>query len=101
MKAFFILGVNPDADDSEIEAAYHKMVRKYPPDMHPEKFNQIVRAREQIGKREDRILYLMNTEHAEPDSRSQSYTDEVLAAIRMQPDSTHLSEKDFYIFLKS
>ena len=35
------LNLPPSASKEEIEQAYHRMVRRYPPEFHPEKFRQI------------------------------------------------------------
>ena len=34
---YHILGVKPDADTSDIKAAYRKLARKYHPDVNPDK----------------------------------------------------------------
>ena len=35
------LKLDPTATKAEIETAYHKLVRRYPPEFHPEKFREI------------------------------------------------------------
>ena len=101
MKAFFILGVEPDADDIEIENAYRKLVTQYPPDTCSEKFKLVSHAYQQIKDSDDRLRYLMNLDETSSENKSQSLTDEVLTAIKWDPMVTHLNEKDFYQFLKS
>lgn len=35
------LNLLPDADSEAIEKAYHRLVRRYPPEFHPEKFRTL------------------------------------------------------------
>ncbi|MEW6620886.1 MAG: DnaJ domain-containing protein [bacterium] len=35
------LGLEPSAAGEEIEKTYHKLVRRYPPEFHPDKFRRI------------------------------------------------------------
>lgn len=46
---FLTLGVLEDADDSEIRAAYLKLVRRFPPDRFPSEFQIISEAYQAIG----------------------------------------------------
>ena len=83
MKAYFILGIDVDADDTAIEAAYRKNVLKFPPDTCPEKFKQISQAYECIKTLNDRITYLMNLKIKH--STAATMTDQLLEAIRFDP----------------
>lgn len=40
-EALNCLNLPPNADREEMEKAYQRMVRRYPPEFHPEKFRQI------------------------------------------------------------
>jgi curved DNA-binding protein CbpA len=40
-EALSCLNLPPTADREEIEKAYQRMVRRYPPEFHPERFRQI------------------------------------------------------------
>ena len=101
MKAFFVLGIDPDADESAIESAYRKLVVKYPPDTHPDQFKQISEAYELIKTEDSRIRYLMNIDPDSSENVAESMTEELISAIRANPLATHLGEKDFYRYLKA
>jgi DnaJ-class molecular chaperone len=48
MNPYFVLGVANDADDATIRRAYLEAVKRWPPDLVPEKFQQINAAYEHI-----------------------------------------------------
>lgn len=51
---FMILDVPHDATDAQIQARYHELVERYPPDTAPEHFNLIRRAYESLNTEEKR-----------------------------------------------
>jgi len=57
MDPFSTLGVTTDADDEQIRRAYLDQVRRYPADRHPERFQRIRDAYEQIGTRRGRLQH--------------------------------------------
>ena len=57
---YTVLGINEEVTDEEVQAAYHRNLRQYPPEEHPEKFASISEAYECIRTEHDRIsLYLL------------------------------------------
>jgi len=38
---FVILGISPDADEAEVRARYLELVKQFPPERDPEKFQEI------------------------------------------------------------
>ncbi len=48
MNDYQVLGLNEGADQKEVKKAYFKLVRQFPPEKDPEKFQQIRRAYENI-----------------------------------------------------
>ncbi len=64
-----ILGVNKDASEEEIKAAYKKLVKMYHPDLHPndplaaEKFKEINEANEVLSDKQKRAAYDYEQEH--------------------------------------
>src|SRR5665213_3371045 len=48
MNPYFVLGVSTDADDATIRRAYLESVKRWPPDLDPDKFQQINAGYEQI-----------------------------------------------------
>ena len=58
-----VLGVNKDATEEEIKAAYKKLVKQYHPDLHPndklaaEKFKEINEANEVLSDKQKRAAY--------------------------------------------
>ena len=62
-----ILGAARDADDKTIRKAYLDLVKKFPPERHPEEFKRITRAFEAIKDRRSRVASkLMGTHLAYP-----------------------------------
>ncbi|MBO4990505.1 MAG: molecular chaperone DnaJ [Clostridia bacterium] len=64
-----ILGVDKNADDATIKAAYRKLVKQYHPDLHPndptcaEKFKEINEANETLSDPQKRKQYDFELEH--------------------------------------
>lgn len=54
---YSILELTPEATEKEIKAAYFKLVKKYPPDKNPEKFQEIRRAYETLRDPKARANY--------------------------------------------
>lgn len=52
---FTILGLAPGAGAAEIAAAYRKLVRRYPPELAPERFAEIHRAHQLLSSPERRM----------------------------------------------
>lgn len=52
---FVELGVDENADDEAIKRRYLALVRAYPPDREPERFQALRRAYEAIGGRRERM----------------------------------------------
>jgi curved DNA-binding protein CbpA len=44
MDPYEILGLTPEADDAAVRAAYLELVRRYPPDHHPQRFAAVSEA---------------------------------------------------------
>jgi len=51
-----ILGLEPGAPRNEITRAYRKLVRRYPPELNPERFARIRRAYELLDSLENRMV---------------------------------------------
>ena len=85
---FAVLGVNEDADDEAIKRRYLALVRAYPPDREPERFQAMRRAYESISGQRQRLerkllhtstaalsrlkLHCLTTPDAEPHRPSQA-----------------------------
>lgn len=64
---FLILGVDPDADDAAVEAAYRSAIKRNPPDRAPAVFQAVREAYERLRTQRDRIAYrLFETEPPQP-----------------------------------
>ena len=61
---FSVLKVAETAADEDIRQAYLRQVRKYPPELAPERFQEIRAAFETIKTRRDRLHYQLF--HSEP-----------------------------------
>jgi curved DNA-binding protein CbpA len=57
MNPYLILGVPPAADDATIRRAYLTAVKESPPDLHPERFQAVSAAYEQIQDEPARLRY--------------------------------------------
>jgi curved DNA-binding protein CbpA len=54
-EAYSILGLEPGASDDEVNAAYRRMVRRYPPELNPRRFARIKQAHELLSSYERRM----------------------------------------------
>jgi curved DNA-binding protein CbpA len=64
---FLILGVDFDADDAAVEAAYRSAIKRCPPDREPAVFQSVREAYERLRTQRDRIAYrLFDTEPPQP-----------------------------------
>ena len=45
---YHTLGLSPDCSEEELRKRYLELVRRYPPESHPEKFSQIYEAYEKL-----------------------------------------------------
>ena len=64
---FLILGIEPDADDAAVEAAYRGAIKRYPPDRAPAAFQAVREAYERVRTQRDRVAYrLFATEPPQP-----------------------------------
>jgi len=93
MYPFFVLDVPHDADDATVEKRYYELVRRYPPDTHPEIFRAISEAyralRTERGRFEARIFHggskgldeLFSIPDAQPASPRRRLTSTELAAV--------------------
>ncbi|WP_462320226.1 DnaJ domain-containing protein [Halochromatium sp.] len=64
---FLILGIEPDADDAAVEAAYRNAIKRNPPDRAPAVFQAVREAYERLRTQRDRIAYrLFETEPPQP-----------------------------------
>jgi DnaJ-class molecular chaperone len=59
MNPYFVLDVSPDADDAAIRRAYVEAVKRAPPDLEPERFQQITAAYEAIKDEASRHSYVL------------------------------------------
>ncbi|MBK5930728.1 molecular chaperone DnaJ [Halochromatium salexigens] len=64
---FLTLGIDPDADDAAVEAAYRSAIKRNPPDREPAAFQTVREAYERVRTQRDRIAYrLFETEPPQP-----------------------------------
>ncbi len=64
---FLTLGIDPDADDAAVEAAYRSAIKRNPPDREPAAFRAVREAYERVRTQRDRIAYrLFETEPPQP-----------------------------------
>ena len=62
---FVVLGIHDDADDEAIKQRYLALVRSFPPDREPERFQEVRRAYEAVrGQRERLEATLLHTSTA-------------------------------------
>lgn len=52
---YLLLGLDEEATDAEVTAAYHDALRRFPPEQAPESFAAISEAYESIRTEEDRV----------------------------------------------
>lgn len=55
MDPYLTLGINERVSDEEVAAAYHRKLRQFPPEDHPDEFAGISEAYEAIRTEADRI----------------------------------------------
>lgn len=56
---FLVLEIPEDADDAAIRSAYLELVRRYPPESHPEQFQAVADAYEMIKLADKRAKFLL------------------------------------------
>jgi len=93
MTPYEILGIERQVDDQAVRDAYLKLVRDYPPDRYPERFQLIHEAYEQLKDEQCRLAYYLFD--CEPGMalpfavlRERTATD----VSRVPPDFNHLQE---------
>jgi curved DNA-binding protein CbpA len=63
MNPYEILGLTPEADDAAIRGAYLDLVRRYPPDHHPQRFAAVSEAYQMLKDEGARLRHqLFNTD---------------------------------------
>jgi curved DNA-binding protein CbpA len=68
MDPYEILGLTPEADDAAVRAAYLELVRRYPPDHHPQRFAAVSEAYQILKDEGARLRYQLF--NADPGLRS-------------------------------
>ncbi|MEZ4727116.1 MAG: J domain-containing protein [Caldilineaceae bacterium] len=98
---YLVLGIGRRATDAEIKRAYFQLVRQFPPEREPEKFQQIRAAYERLRTPESRALidlFLLQPPPDLPNRRRPSYDlsvhQEDLAILALELAATPV-EKDF------
>ena len=59
MDPYAVLNISQESDDATVRDAYLNLVRRYPPEQHPERFTQINRAYETIKDADSRLRHLL------------------------------------------
>lgn len=59
MNPYDVLGIFPPTDDAAVRARYLTLVKKFPPEQHPERFAEINRAYEMIQDKEQRLRHTL------------------------------------------
>jgi curved DNA-binding protein CbpA len=62
MNPYEILGIKRESDDASVRSAYLELVRRYPPERHPEKFKQISTAYNALKDEKSRLKYYLFNE---------------------------------------
>ncbi len=75
-----ILGVGPDAGDKEVRAAYLKMIKIFPPDRSPERFERVRDAYELLRDPRQRARWMLRS--ADPEAPLASLLQELSAERR-------------------
>ena len=57
-----VLGLSRGASPEDVDAAYHRLARRYPPELHPERFSAIHRAYRLLSSFENRMLEIRQAE---------------------------------------
>ena len=104
MDPYVVLGVERDATEAEIKRAYFQLVREYPPEREPEKFQQVRAAYEQVRTPEARSqtdLFLLQPPPHLPRRRRLAYDLDVhpedVLALALELGLTDLSvHEDFH-----
>jgi curved DNA-binding protein CbpA len=59
MNPYEVLGIGLDADDTAVRSAYLGLVKRFPPERHPEKFKEISSAYEKLKNADRRLGYYL------------------------------------------
>jgi curved DNA-binding protein CbpA len=57
-----VLGLEPGAGREDVERAYRRLVRRYPPELHPERFSAIHQAYRHLSSFENRMNEIRRAE---------------------------------------
>lgn len=68
MNPYAILGLPRNANDEEIRKRYLELVRRYPPETHPDRFEKISEAYRILKDEESRLRYFLFNEEPGLDS---------------------------------
>ncbi|MBM3734492.1 MAG: J domain-containing protein [Acidobacteria bacterium] len=66
MSPWEVLGVEQNASEQEIRAAYLRMVKRFPPDSSPTEFEQVRDAYDGLRDSKARVLRLMEADPMDP-----------------------------------
>jgi curved DNA-binding protein CbpA len=67
MNPFLVLDVPPEATDEQVRASYQKLLRRHPPEQHPERFQMIQEAYQALRTQRDRKgWWLFHMNESEP-----------------------------------
>jgi curved DNA-binding protein CbpA len=74
-EALLVLNLPPSAEREEIDQAYQRLVRRYPPEFHPDRFRKVDEAYRFIISLAFRIESLLSAEVTKkPDKKSLSFS---------------------------
>ena len=93
MTPYEILGIDLQADDQAVRQAYLKLVRSFPPDRYPERFQLIHDAYELLRDEESRMrYYLFDLEPGMPLPFAVLRENPAVEDARVPPDFNQLQE---------
>ncbi len=59
MNPYAVLGIRENPDDKIVRSVYLALVRKFPPDLFPERFKEVSGAYEKLKDKESRVKYFL------------------------------------------
>ena len=85
MNPYQLLGITAESDDASVRGRYLELVKRYPPERYPDKFNQIHTAYNALKDEKSRLQYYLFNDDTWVDSPFEALLDYFSMAEKRTP----------------